>query len=379
MKLIIISHRYSPGLKKEFFLLGEEFKKKGFEIYYSLSIRYKDLLTISEKESNHIQYVDLNYFNVFIWIRYFKDLLSTVLNTNNRKGMVLVYNISFYDMILFKIKYYNSDKYQTLLFLHEPFKTDKKKYQFINRQKIRCRELVQKYCLKNTDVVILPSHYAKELFNEHYFNFNGHQIYAPILLKDTTKNKRRNNRKRKYFSYIGHVNQATGFDIFIQLINYAILNNQDFQFCIITASHIDKYLKKYNLCEAKNINMINKGLISDEEIDLIVSESFAVLRLDEDIVQSGVVPVCYMNSTPVICSNIAGLTQDVIHKYNGYVVGDISNMSDIIEGMHYLRDNIDVVSFNARKSYHAKWHQKNFNKYYKFQTFFQKSEIINEN
>lgn len=110
--------------------------------------------------------------------------------------------------------------------------------------------------------------------------------------------------------------------------------------------------------------MINEKIISDSQINKVVRESYAVFRLDREVTQSGVIPVAYMNGTPVIVRDIAGLRQHVKHAQNGYIIDFNCLPADIVRAMDFVKQNFIELSKNARKSYEDVWAEWNFEKYY---------------
>ena len=114
----------------------------------------------------------------------------------------------------------------------------------------------------------------------------------------------------------------------------------------------------------KILKVVNKNLITDSEINKILSESYAVFRLDKEVTQSGVTPVAYANDTPVIVRDIPGLTQHVRHKENGYIVSDACGSEELVNAMNYTKLNFHHMSRTARKSYEETWAEWNWDKYY---------------
>ena len=138
----------------------------------------------------------------------------------------------------------------------------------------------------------------------------------------------------------------------------------DYEFALISSSDVSQYLEILSDKAQKIIKVVNKRLITDSEIDKIISESYAVFRLDREVTQSGVIPVSYMNETPVIARDIPGLRQHVKHGENGCLVPFNCTPENLVEAMEFAKTNFTELSMNARRSYEEIWAEWNWDKYY---------------
>lgn len=211
------------------------------------------------------------------------------------------------------------------------------------------------------DHLISPSEYSYQLFKKRYPKFKGENHIAPLLVPDK---KNPGNKKRRFFSIVGRAHPGTGHDLFIELVNYTAERSLNYEFVLISSSDISKYLENLSTKGRKRLKVVNKGLIKDSEINDILRESYAVFRLDREVTQSGVIPVAYMNETPVIARDIPGLRQHVKHKYNGYIIPSNCNVTELVEGMDFVRENFSQLSQGARRSYDEIWAEWNFDRYY---------------
>ncbi|MCK4823516.1 hypothetical protein KA005_47630, partial [bacterium] len=138
----------------------------------------------------------------------------------------------------------------------------------------------------------------------------------------------------------------------------------DYEFTLISSSNISKYIKNLTEKGRQKIKIVNKDIITDSEINEVIRESHAVFRLDKEVTQSGVIPVAYMNKTPIITRDIQGLTQHVNHTKNGYVIPFKCLPADAVRAMEYVKTNFIELSMNARRSYEEVWAEWQFDKYY---------------
>ncbi|HOG10875.1 MAG TPA: glycosyltransferase [Smithella sp.] len=357
----IISLKYSPGLWKEFTLMGERLRTHDVSVRYLISKKYANIgpahsgtqyVTSSDRVATILK--DVILFNSLK-----KNILSIF--SQSPPKYTCFYNPHPLNPILcYLIKKYYPDSIISL-YLHDPFKPDKSHYGMVKSFYIRIVDLVQSKTVKCCDYIISPSDYSAKLFNQRYPKFKGINIVAPLLVPD---GEHQNRNKRIYFSIVGTAHQATGHDTFVRLINYVAEKDFPFKFAIISSSNIDSFLNVISEKGKRLLTVINKSIITDQEINNIISQSLAVFRFDKEVTQSGVVPVCYMNATPVIARDIPGLRQHVEHKGNGYLVPYACTPSEIIEAMAFVSANISVLKTNARRSYETIWASDNFDKYY---------------
>lgn len=364
-KAYIISLKYAPGLKKEFILLGENLRQRGAEVSYLVAQPYRDL---SDTEADGMIYLTDSTSLRTVVLETVKHLFhwSDLTHTFCSCPPLLVCCYNFHPLNIFILRYVKRafPRCITTLYVHEPYKPDKSPYGPTKGTYIYAFELLQSISLDYADHVILPSALACELFASRYPDYSGSIHYAPILVPD--KRNPRSPRERRFFTYAGGVHGATGFDTFIHLVNHSASLDANFEFLAITSSKISGYLHNLSSEGRRVLTLINKETITDHEIDEAISASFAIFRLDREITQSGVVPVTFMNGTPLIVRDLPGFTQHVEHAYNGYVVPKPCSPSDIIEGMAFVKKHFPELSRNARKSYEEIWAEHNWPRYYQW-------------
>ncbi len=356
----IISLKFSPGLQKEFHLIGENLRRYGLSTKYILS---SDYLQLGERLK------DVVYIHTGTDI---KGTLSDVIKNHaleeflsifrcSRPQFVCIYNFHPINLYFcFRLKRIYPDAILAL-FLHDPYKPYKRPYGLKNAFFISALEFIQKSTVRYMDYVISPSFYSSKLFKENYPHFKGQNIVAPLLIPDRLRVL---TTDRRFFSIVGTANKATGHDTFVNLVNYVAEHNLGYEFALVSSSDVSKYLSKLNEKAKGIIKVINKKIITDYEIDDIIQQSWAVFRLDWEVTQSGVIPVSYMNGTPIIVRSIPGLTQHLWDRETGYAVPFAATEEEILRAMESVKKNFQKLSQNARKRYEDVWAEKNFEKYY---------------
>jgi len=357
----IISLKYAPGLLKEFKLLGENIRSHGFTVDYILCKEYSKLENCpssAEFLTSANEITDLIKESVKLIFQ--KDLIRIF--SNGQPQFICFYNPHPLNIWIARFIRKCYRETNLALYLHDPYKADKNFYGKLKASYITLVELIQGITIKYMDSVISPSDYSAYLFRSRYPRFKGMNYIAPLLVPDYREIEKEN---RKFFSIVGNVHAATGHDTFIRTTKYIVSQGIEHQLALISSSNcISDYLSSLNDNERKILNVKNKAIINDSEINEIIRESLAVFRLDREVTQSGVIPNSFMNGTPVIARDIPGLTQHVKHKENGYIVPNDCTPEDIIYAMNYVKEHFTILSREARKSYEDIWHEKKWDSYY---------------
>lgn len=359
----IVSIKYAIGLHKEFILMGRKLKEQGIEVRYLLSRHYrwmhKEPLSETSFVTNSSNWLTMliDSLGFFLW-RWIKLLF---LLKKQRPDFLCLYNPHPLNPFIARLVKRNFPEAITALYLHDPYKPDKSSYGFKKSIYIKLVEVIQKLTVRYMDYVISPSEYSAHLYKKYYPEFNGKNYIAPLLIPDKWVNEK---TERRVFSIIGGAHSATGHDTFIEIVNYAAEKDLDYEFVLISSSNIAKYIEKLTENGRQKVKIVNKGSITDSEIDEVIRASYAVFRLDKEVTQSGVLPVAYMNKTPIIARDIQGLTQHVDHMKNGYVIPFECLPVDAVKAMEYVRTNFTELSNNARRAYGEVWAEWQFDKHY---------------
>jgi glycosyltransferase involved in cell wall biosynthesis len=356
----VISIKFAPGSMKEFILIGEKLRSKGINIKYLLSEEYGLLNNKPDNallitKSQNLRDILLETARLLI-----SDNIDKLFH-GQHVAFVLFYNNHILNLFIARNLKKQFKNVRTLHYYHDPYKPDKRSYGIFKGLYISFVEFIVRLTLKYIDHVILGSEFSYELFKSHYKQYRGQIHIAPLLIPDQGYDK---NHHREFFSIAGAYNNATGHDDFINLVNYAAEKQLNYKFALISSSNISELLKKLSNAGQKIIRIINNKLINDFEINEVIRNSYAVFRLDKEVTQSGVIPVSYMNATPIIARDIPGLTQHVRHGHEGYIVPCDCTAPDLINAMSQVIDNYPHLSMNARHSYDTIWSEHNFDRYY---------------
>lgn len=362
MNCYIVSIKYSPGLFKEFTTMGRKMEERGFSVRYLISKEYKwmveggkyDIVYVSSSKNIREMLIEC--------VCYFFGMRRKLKNAfkNYSPDYVCVYNPHPLNASLLKVaKRIKSDGIRAV-YLHEPGKPKTASYGFKGNLFFRIVDYCQKKAVLMTTDIILPSPFAIERFKEYFPDYSQRTHYAPILLSD---NRVEYNQKRKYFTMIGRFNFSKRLDKFIELINYSA-GKQNYEFQIVTASNIDSYISEISPQARKKVHIVKHDRITDKQISIALSQSIAVFCIHSNVTQSGVVPIAFMNSTPVIAHANRGFTQFLTHKENGWIISEDLTTTNMIKAVQAVKNNFAKLSANARQSYIDIFSENNWSKHY---------------
>ena len=359
----IVSLKYSPGLAQYFRLLGENLARRQWRSEYLISSSYQWLFGGSETEAHYLTggvsvRETLNDLGRLRW-----RIAAPPRRLFNQypPDLLLFYNSHPANYTLANLAVKANPGGIRAVYLHEPFVPDKSSYGRIRAAYISLNEWLQTRTLRLLNHVVVPSPHARHLFERRYPEYDGEIHLAPLLMTDRRVSEP---RPRRYVSLVGNLNQSRGLEEFIALVNYAASHACSWEFKLVTRSSIEHGLRALSTQGRALLTVRNDQHISDAEIAETVAESFAMFLPHKQATQSGNVPVCFMQGTPIIARDIPGLAQHVHHGHNGYLLPVNFTVSDLAEAAQFIRDNFQQLSLNARRDYEDIFDERNWPKYY---------------
>jgi glycosyltransferase involved in cell wall biosynthesis len=247
-----------------------------------------------------------------------------------------------------------------MVWLHEPFKDDKKLYG-AKAIIIHLVELFQTLSLPYVDEVILHSRRARRLFQVKYPNFRGRTRLIPLPFADDGPGPADG---RRYISFLGRADRAKGIDLFFQLVEGAYRQGRGDEFQIVTASDIDKHLQGLSPGAREKLRVVNRPQIADEDLRQAAAGSLAVLALYKETMQSGVIPVAWMKGAPVIGTDIEGITEWVRDRETGVIVSAQPSLEEITRGIDYISGHFGEMTRRCREEYLATFDDGNWDTQY---------------
>lgn len=357
MTIYVGSLKYSPVFKSHCCAFGETCEKKGYSVGYIFSCEYGWMLPKKIKEKTTFIGHSIGISSML------KDVLSfknreriRKIFSKNKPTHIYMHNYHFLNHYIAKL----SKKYDCsfIYHVHEPYVKDKKAHGGFHQYWLYLFEYFQGKLLKNTDVAIVSSNIASHLFDLRYPDFSGKKMLIPLMYEDLGCSDF-NMQDREYVTFVGPPVPAKNPEKFMEIVRYSNDSNLSLKFLLISRTKVKD--KRY--FREKNLQVFSKEMISDEEFGELIKRSIVVITPYRRETQSSVILVSYMYGTPVISSDVGGLSEFVFHGETGYLLNVDSTVEEWIQGISYVQRKFSELSKNCRKHFVENFSGKNWEKY----------------
>jgi len=209
-----------------------------------------------------------------------------------------------------------------------------------------------KLMLKVCDAVILPSQYGAQVYAEGDIRYNSNAHCIPTMYDDEGSGVVLQTAARKYFSYIGAICYANGFDQYVAFMKHAFSRGLDLRFLVASKVPLPDYVMKDRLISDNRdkISTVCGRALTSEEINRCYAESFCVWNLYRRSTQSGVLVKSFMFGTPVIASRTGSFPEFVKDGFNGRFAS-IADYAAIEAAVLDIREHWDEYTANCRKTF----------------------------
>jgi len=204
-------------------------------------------------------------------------------------------------------------------------------------------KIIGKFTVKNADALISVSKRDLNLLKKRYNISNKLYYYIPNAI-DTDKFKININYDRDYITFIGRLSYIKGLDKFIHLIESLYKLNKNLKFRIIGSGRLLHLViearKKYPIEYFHSFPYDQMNKIYNTSKLLVISSRFEG------------VPTILLESlacgTPVVANNIGGISEVLLHKYNGLIFNDINDNDSIMEILNLIQEENLLNQFGQR-------------------------------
>jgi glycosyltransferase involved in cell wall biosynthesis len=276
-----------------------------------------------------------------------------------RPTFLLFYNLS--PLNLFLASAASASLAKIGLVLHDPWKMQKFNHGIAFGVVYYFVEVLQKILVKRSDFVLTLSEYGTSLVERYYPRAKGKIVEGRILLSDGPIPEK---SERKTVSIIGRINPSTGHDEFIRLASVLRQRIPEVTFEIVTSSAQAVQSEFVRRANAAGVKIKYRKVLSETEIESAIARSICVFRMDKELTQSGVLPLCYRLGTPVIARDIPGLSQHICVGRTGYLLDSTSSPERIEQYVREFIKNRDKFNSSCRSAFSENWSESNFERFY---------------
>jgi len=358
--ILVGSLQYSPVYKSHCCGLGRQLELAGHQVHYIFNKRYEWMLSQDTKDKSTFISHSENPISSF------KDGLSPLLTNYIYK---LLSDINPSHIYLDNIhpflnrhlaKWATKNNVVFIQHFQEPYVMNKSVYGRVYHYTLNMFEYLQEKLLKHTDIAVLSSNEALKLFNMRYPKFPGKTLQIPLMYEDLLSIEHDISRRR-YLTFIGPPVPAKGPETFLNIVIYAEKENFDYEFILVSRFPvIDSSYKEH-----KNLRIIYKPQISDQEIGDYLSNSIASITPYKTARQSSVVLTSYMYGTPVLSTNVGGLKEVINHLTTGYILDPNADIREWNKGIQYIINNFNEITLNCRNYFINNHSEINWPRYFK--------------
>ncbi|RLI45422.1 glycosyltransferase family 1 protein [Candidatus Bathyarchaeota archaeon] len=329
MRIVMSSLKFSPGHLSHIIAYAKLFEKIGWNVLLWLDERYRPIISDCEFP-----------------IKWYPQSLQENINA------IFLANVSITNHII--CKELKKRKTKIIYLYHEPWEGFKQYLKEGVKQALKAAVAhhFSVKTLKFSNLVIVPSDYALNLYMRRDMQYNKNVIVIPLLFEDEASGKI-DFLKKEYFSYIGHAVKGHAFDLYINLIKYMYKQGVEMKYEIATRTNLSKLLKKdktlQRMVKDRVLKVSHGRPLTNSEINQAYERGFCVWNIYRRSTQSRVLPKAYMFGTPVIASNIGSFPEFVESGKTGQIVslGKVS-YEGLVEKLLEIKTNIRSYSKNTR-------------------------------
>lgn len=288
--------------------------KNGCQIYAIVSSKMEGLekwrsirnthLLIIKGYSSYINFIpNLLFFMIFEWRR-----IKKVINSAKIDFAYIPMSSYWCPFVYNKTK-----EYRTFFTMHDVIPHGNKK-SFAWR--------INNYVAKKADdIIILSDCFREKIISEYKKTTDrvltlqiGQQNYYFSDSQKTTKDE------NFYIIFYGRILDYKGLDILLEAFHLLEPKYKNIKLVIAGSGDLSKYNTLLSSIDESNVILMNRW-IKDEEVPEIFNHEKSITVLPyKNATQSGVIPIAMMAKSLVICSNCAGLAEQVADKHTGFII-----------------------------------------------------------
>jgi glycosyltransferase involved in cell wall biosynthesis len=347
LKVLLASLKFSPGHLSHIIAYAKLFREMGLDVALWLHEDYKRIVQNIDFKIQWFPEVSYENFDIVLFCN-----PSTI---NHKFAKVL-----------------KSKGSKVIYLYHEPWESFRqyRKEGIKQALKATSAHFYSVKMLKNSDLVIVPSNYALNLYKNKDIKYNENVVMIPLLFDDE-QDEEIDITKKQYFSYIGHAVKGHAFDIYIDLIKYIYKQGIDVKFQIATRTNLSKLLKKdkilKEMIKKEFLRIAHGRSLPNSEINQAYKESFCIWNVYRRSTQSGVLPKAYMFGSPVIASKIGSFPEFINPGKTGEMITLAIKLDEVMESILKIKRNIKNYSIEARQFFIRKFYYKAYSSILKIQ------------
>ena len=317
--IIVFTSLHYGGMLQFSTQIAQSFQNIGYEVIAYLPKNTPDLTYPFIKKYSVPQ-------KALSYIHEVKVLAKEILNQSPEK-VIFSENSLLSCLLLHELK----GKIPTILSIHDAIAhpTNNKLLELREKFKLKIKE---RAC-KDADTLLFMSEYVKSIFFSTYKNINKKYNILPLgahIPKAEECIPQEIQSNNDYSLFFGRIDKYKGIERLLKTYLVLLQKHEKIPTLVIAGKGIFTKLEEQLIIELKIINRF----ISDGEMKWLINHCNFVCLPYIEASQSGVLPMAYYYSKPVIVSNLPGLTQFVIEGQTGFIFHNEKELEDIITKLY---------------------------------------------
>ena len=205
--------------------------------------------------------------------------------------------------------------------------------------------LIGKFVIENCDALIGCSKKDLLLIGKAFFSRRKSRNYwIPNGIEINTTDIKK--LERKYITFIGRLEYLKGFNLFLEIMKAVNLYYPSIPILIIGKGPLKLLIKK----EYSFLNITYIPHISNEKINEYYLKSKILLQCSYSEATPTTILEAMANKTPVISSNVGGVSELIEDGFNGYLF-DTNNSKEAVEKILKILSNRNLTEKFSERSY----------------------------
>ena len=355
--------KYAPVMWNIARAIGNSLVEEGHQTRYLLSGAY-DWMTNAEEPRADVELISTrNASNPLMSLAGFyssggAQQVRKAFAKDPPRILIFVNLDQFVDRVIIREAKKANPHVRIILLIHEPYTEDKKVYGWKRAGLLLVYEALTRSLIRNSAALILPSPHAAQTWKNHSGRIETDFRMMPLPYLDERCPQ---DLPRTHISFVGQIKHAhqKGLDLFLELIEFSAQEGNDLQFRLVTGNNTDECLKELSPAARSKLEVVTGTPLTDAMINKALRSSFVAVALQRRVMQSGSVPIAMMNGTPMLVSQLPGLTQFIQEGENGMSSPLQSSTEERVRILQDIQQNIDSMSRSARRYYEENFDSQN--------------------
>lgn len=205
----------------------------------------------------------------------------------------------------------------------------------------KCRAIIDKTINKQASKIIL--HAKMHESNSNIIDIKEKCYYTPLASKNRN-NQYYELKKYNNFLFFGRIEEYKGIETLVLAADCLSKERNDFTVTIAGKGDLTKYAK---IIDENSIFKIINEMIPEEDVEKLFIDATICVLPYISASQSGVIPLSYYYSRPVIITDIESLKENVNYNETGIMITHDYKLKDIMSDILDKKYDLNMMSLKS--------------------------------